>query len=215
MHNLLKSKKYGKIFLIGGGEIIKRETIEIDRDIIKAGGGKNSRVLFFPTAANDSNKYIKNFVKYYSFLGCNNILWTKLSQASTRQTTEKMDWATIIYLGGGKTERLIELFKEKKLVNHLRNRLEKDVVLVGMSAGAMALGEISIVSEINEGLKFAPGFIILPDIICLAHYQKQNHNTLKQIKEKFPKKIVLGIPEKAAVYLRDQKIKYYNQCFRL
>ena len=205
----------GKIFLIGGGEIIKRETMKIDCNIIREGGGKKARILFFPTAANDSNSYIENFIKYFIFLGCNNILWAKLSQEPIKSIKEKMNWATIIYLGGGSTELLIKTFKKKKIINYLKASLNKGTILAGMSAGAMALGKISIISEIEEDLKFGHGFGLLPKIICLPHYHRKYRNKLLQIKEKFPNKIIFGIPERSAVYFKDKKLKCHGFCFRL
>jgi len=203
-----------KIFLIGGGEINKKETIKIDKDIIKKSGGNTSRILFFPTAAKDSDEYIKNFIKYFSFLGCNNIQWAKMGE-SLREIKEKIKEADLIYLGGGKTNFLIKAFKQKGLTRYLQNFLNRGGVLAGVSAGAMVLGEISIISEIENDLKFASGFGILPQIICFPHYQKKYKNKLHQLKMQFPNKLIIGIPEKSAVYIKGQKIIYYGQCYKL
>lgn len=204
-----------KIFLIGGGEIAKKETQKIDRDIIKEGGGVNAKILFFPTAANDSDDYIKNFIDYFLYLGCNNILWAKLSREPKNNIIKKINWATIIYFGGGDTNHLIELFRKKGLIKHIEVCLNRGVVLVGMSAGAIAMTKTAIISEIKNDLRFGNGFGFLPKIICLPHYQKKYKDTLNRIGSKFPDKLIFGIPEKSALYIKGDHIKYYNRCFKI
>jgi len=200
-----------KIFLIGGGEISRRETIKIDKEIIKASGGKNASVLFFPTAAGESDGYIKGFSKYYSSLGCAKIESIKLNQESLKEAREKIFRASIIYLGGGSTELLIDVFKKKKIIPALKEFLEKGGILVGMSAGAVALGEVSILSEIEEDLKFGKGFGFLPNFIFLPHYEKKYKGKVFLIKKRFPQKTVFLLPEKTAVYIKGKSKKYFGR----
>jgi len=204
-----------KIFLIGGGEITKKETLRVDLDIIREGGGKKSRILFFPTAASDSDNYIRNFVDYFLSLGCGNILWAKLTQEPIKDINEKINWATAIYLGGGSTKNLINLFEKKGVVKPLKESLTRGVVLAGMSAGATAMGDVAIASEIEEDLEFSKGFEIIPEVICLAHYEPKYKDKLSQIKANFPQKTIFGIPEKSAVYYKKGEIEFYNKCFKL
>lgn len=200
-----------KIFLIGGGEISRRETIKIDREIIKAGGGKNASVLFFPTAAGESNGYIENFSKYYSSLGCAKIESIKLSQKPLKEAKEKIFRASIIYLGGGNTELLLDVFKKKKIIPVLKEFLKRGGILVGMSAGTVALGEISILSEIEEDLKFGKGFGFLPEFIFLPHYEKKYKGKVFLIKKRFPQKTIFLLPEKTAVYIKGKSKKYFGR----
>lgn len=203
-----------KIFLIGGGEISRKETIKIDREIIKQGGGKNASVLFFPTAAGENDGYIKVFLEYYSFLGCEKIKPVRLSQESLKEVKEKISGASIIYLGGGNAKLLIDVFKRKKIVPVLKKFLDRGGVLIGMSAGAIAFGKVSILSEIDESLKFGSGFNFLPNYIFLPHYQKKYKNKVFLIKKRFPKKTVFLLPEKTAMYVKGKSKKYFGKVLK-
>lgn len=58
-----------KIVAIGGGEIgrpgTKIETLLIDKEIIKLTKKKNPRLLFIPTASEDSTSYVEIFNNYF------------------------------------------------------------------------------------------------------------------------------------------------------
>lgn len=203
-----------KIFLIGGGEISQRETIKIDKEIIKQGGGKNASVLFFPTAAGESDGYINDFSEYYSSLDCKKIESIKLSYESLKEAEEKISRASIIYLGGGNTELLINVFRRKKIIPVLKKFLDKGGVLAGMSAGAVVLGKISILSEIGQVLKFGKGFGFLPDFIFLPHYQEKYKDEVFLIKKRFSQKTVFLLPEKTAVYIKGKSKKYFGRVLK-
>jgi len=60
-----------RIIVIGGGEIRNKETLNIDKKIIEISGKKSPKVLFIPTASNDSEGYIEVMNAYYGDeLGC-------------------------------------------------------------------------------------------------------------------------------------------------
>jgi dipeptidase E len=200
------------IFLLGGGEITKKETIKIDKLFLKeAGGVKNSKLLFFPTAAGDSEGYVDGFFKYFSDLGCRQIEFAKISSESKDKIKKKIDWANIIYLGGGSTDLLVNTFKTENLIEPLKNYLDKENILVGMSAGACALGELSVFSEIEEEIQVGKGWGILPDFIVVPHYDDKYQYLLEQIKKKYPQKKILGIPEKSAVHFTKSKVNFINR----
>ncbi len=200
------------IFLIGGGEITKKETIEVDKAFLKeVGGARSAKILFFPTAANDSEGYIQGFSEYFSALGCKKIESAKLNSESQEKIKEKIDRASIIYLGGGSTKLLIDTFREKNIVEFLKIFLKEEKVLVGMSAGACALGGIAPVSEIEEDIQLEEGWNILPEAIILPHYKKDYQDTLDQVKARYPQKHVFGIPEGSAVHIKSSRVEFMGK----
>lgn len=124
----------GSIYLIGGGEIRKGETTEIDNEL-KEIAPANGTLAFFGTAAGDSPEYTKAiesvFKSNFNIIAPTEKNGPELALSAIRA-------ASIIYLGGGKTELLLNLFEKWKLVQPLRDALDSGVHLVGMSAGALA-----------------------------------------------------------------------------
>src|ERR1700685_1478572 len=95
----------GTIVAIGGGNIRKRGTAAIDREIIRLANKKRPRLLFIPTASSDSEKYWKHVDEYFGgFLKCKtDVLFLIREQPSKEQTRKKIEAADIIYVGGGNT----------------------------------------------------------------------------------------------------------------
>ena len=157
------------------------------------------------------NGKTQEFLKYYSSLGCTKIESIKLNQEPLKRAKDKISRASIIYIGGGSTELLIDIFKKKKIIPVLKEFLKRGGILVGMSAGTVALGEISILSEIEEDLKFGKGFGFLPEFIFLPHYEKRYKDKVFLIKKRFPQKTIFLLPEKTAVYIKGKSKKYFGR----
>jgi peptidase E len=188
--------------LIGGGDISAGETEKIDRFIISLVRKKNPGILFFPTAANDSGEYADLFRKYYLSLGCREINSCFVQKENTESILRKMRKADVIYLGGGQTSLLIDLFIEKDLVSVLKDLAEGGTVIVGMSAGAIALGETALLSELEEQEEvFAHGWGLIPKTICIPHYQRKHRDRIDRFQPRYPSQNILTIMEKQAYFV--------------
>lgn len=197
----------GTIILIGGGEIKDRQTENIDRTFLEKAGGKHARLLFFPTAANDSPGYSDLFEAYYRSLGCQNIKIARLSSSPPGIVKGMIEQSTGIYLGGGSTAELIRVFRSTGADEWLAEAVGRGKILAGMSAGAMCLGDWAILSENDESLRTGPGFGIIGKIIPVAHFLPEQSGIYKPLKDKIPDARILGIPEGSAALLSDGKIE--------
>jgi dipeptidase E len=132
--------------IIGGGEIRNRETDIIDEHIVKLANKKNPRFLFIPTASNDSEQYIESIEKTYNgIFGCYcEHLCISKNKISESEIEKMIQYAEIIYVGGGNTKYLLEKWNEHKIDILLREKMKTDSVLCGMSAGAMCWFESGI-----------------------------------------------------------------------
>src|SRR3989339_658435 len=113
------------IFIIGGGEIAKGETQEIDESIMKS-AIKGSSFVFFGTAAGDAEGYgeiiNKVFGDYFNV--------TVATEAKGQEFSENaIKNASVIYLGGGTTKFLIDHFEKWNLVPLLREAIERGVIV--------------------------------------------------------------------------------------
>lgn len=128
-----------KIIAIGGGDLRLNETFEIDKFIAQLTGKENPKALFIPTASGEAEGYINAFNKVYKDkLGCKtDALLLKTGNLSDDQIEDKIMSSDLIYVGGGNTRMMIDIWKEKKIDKYLKNAGEKGTVLSGLSAGAI------------------------------------------------------------------------------
>ncbi len=197
-----------KFVLIGGGDISLGETANIDRFTISLIGNENPNILFFPTAAHDNVEYANLFREYYLSLGCSETNSCFVQKENTVDILEKIRKAEIIYLGGGQTSLLINLFDKKKLVSALKEFSMEGKVIVGMSAGAIALGETALLSELDEQEEvFGHSWGLIPETICVPHYQQKYQNKIDRFRERYPGQNILTIKEKQAYFIETSGTK--------
>lgn len=130
----------GTIVTIGGGEIRnKSETDFMDQYIVNLANTTKPNVLFVPTASSDSIGYIAAITnQYQKKLGC--ILDTLLlcdTDVSVNDMQQKADNADIIYVGGGNTLKMMQIWQKSKFDAVLQGAYENGTILCGLSAGAI------------------------------------------------------------------------------
>lgn len=164
----------GSLYLIGGGEIRTGETAEID-DVLKTIAPKGTKFVFFGTAAGDSLGYTNSIKSVFSDDYC---VIVPTEQDGPEFARSAIESASIIYLGGGKTDLLLDLFEKWKLVELLQNALDRGTHLVGMSAGAQALStwyahEDGSSMELQRGWGFLPlCTLVHAHMDSIAHIKK-------------------------------------------
>ena len=132
-----------KIIAIGGGEIgrpgFSIETTKIDKEVIKLSGKKNPKLLFVPTATNDSQSYIDVITKQYGKrLGCIvDVLFLIKEKPNKKEIRNKILKSDIIYVGGGNTLKMMNVWKKYGVEKILKEAHKKGIVLTGLSAGSI------------------------------------------------------------------------------
>ena len=128
-----------RIFAIGGGELKYRETLEIDKKIVGACHKEHPRVLFIPTASGDADGYVDSFKGVYGEeLGCEvDVLHLVNSSLSKMEIREKIEACDILYVGGGNTRKMMEIWKAKEVDTYIREAYQKGKILSGLSAGSI------------------------------------------------------------------------------
>lgn len=131
------------IVAIGGGEIGRPgysiETTEIDQEIIKLSGKEAPKLLFIPTASSDSLSYCEVVKEHFGDrLGCevDNLLLIGTS-LTLDEIKEKINSADIIYVGGGNTLKMLNVWKECGADSLLKLAWENGKIISGLSAGAV------------------------------------------------------------------------------
>ena len=140
-----------KMILIGGGEngrILENgektlyETEIMDKEIIKLTEKKQPNYLFINHAMSFSDKIQEDYYQtmkkiYKDKFGCNCKDLKSYELTNIDIVNEKLEWADIIYEGGGDTETMISLWKKTDFDKKLYKAFKSGKVISGISAGAV------------------------------------------------------------------------------
>ena len=129
----------GSIVAIGGGDVSTLVTQPIDTEIIGLSGSSSPKALFIPTASSDSVEYWEGFDRAYrENYGCETDVLYLLGQApSPESMAQKIEWADVIYVGGGNTLKMMRRWRRLGVDDLLRSAHARGAVLCGVSAGAI------------------------------------------------------------------------------
>lgn len=213
----------GKIIAIGGGEIgrpgTKVETTAIDKEIIKISGKKKPSLLFLPTASNDSESYYNVVKKHFGDrLGCKtNVLYLTKNKYSQEELETTILNSDIIYVGGGNTLKMMNIWKKFGVDKILKEAYEKGVVLSGISAGAICwfkYGNSDSLKFSNSKAKMirVKGLNIINMLLC-PHYNVEKHReySLKKMM-KTTKEKSIALDNCSAIEIIDDKFRIiYSQ----
>ena len=171
------------IVAIGGGEIKNKTTIEIDRVIAglikkRAGGGRGS-ALFFGTASHDSMPYFNSFRKTYTSVfdikaEVGLLVYGEMDIENIKAKIDKVD---CIYVGGGDTKFMLDLWREKGVDKLITSAYNRGVILCGLSAGAVcwfdnAYTDYDIMRGQSSEYKVLPALGLIKGIAC-PHYDER------------------------------------------
>lgn len=184
----------GKIVAIGGGEIRYNETLLIDQFIVEFAGIPNPKLLFIPTASNDAQGYIETIKSVYGEqLGCHvDTLCLVDHDISDEIIRDKIFSSHIIYVGGGNTVRMMEIWRAKKIDQYLKEAFTHNIVLSGLSAGSICWfleghNDRNLATNSNGwwDREEVTGLGLIPAIHC-PHYNAEGHiqfddNMLNQV----------------------------------
>lgn len=138
-----------RIVAIGGGEIgrpkedehgfYRAETTAIDKEILLLTQKKAPTLLFLPTASYDSASYYEVVKRHFTKIGFSVVDALYLSDKSL--TKEQIEHSILshdaIYVGGGNTLRMMTIWKKHGIDKLLKQALDMNIVLSGLSAGSV------------------------------------------------------------------------------
>lgn len=159
---------------IGGGEIADGETQPIDEQIVSHADSSAPTVLFIPTASGDAERYCEGFREYYSgTLGCDvAVLRLVETDLSLNEIESRLCDADIIYVGGGDTRFMLDIWRTRGVVDLLRKAWQNNTLLTGLSAGALCWGAGGLGDMVAlDGIDYSPvsGVEILDWLHLIVH----------------------------------------------
>ena len=129
----------GAIVAIGGGDLLARETLALDREVIALTNKTSPRALFIPAASSDSTDYWDAFLTAYGErLGCSvDVLYLLGVAPSTRELEEAILPSDLVYVGGDNTLKMMRRWRRLGVDAILKRAYDGGTVLSGVSAGAI------------------------------------------------------------------------------
>lgn len=205
-----------KLMLIGGGDIgrsnTKYETKEIDEKIVKLSNKENPNFLFIGLASNFSDSYYKVIKDIYKNLGCKTGKISNKTLTHIEVVEEKIKNADIIYIGGGDTVKLVNILKENKIDKMLKEKLDTESVLVGISAGAISyvksgLSDTEIINNISNNYVKVDGLGFI-DYMFVPHFSSDSKKMedLEKVLKNDKENIALCTDNCAAIEIIDGHI---------
>lgn len=127
----------GRIVAIGGGDL--QSNFPINKYIVEMDKKNSHNFLFIGTASGDAEGYIDSIKAAFEPLNCRvKSLCLTRKEYSQTEIDELLEWADIIYVGGGDTFSMMEVWRKYGLDRKLTEVYSKDAaILAGISAGAM------------------------------------------------------------------------------
>lgn len=180
----------GRIVAMAGGDL--QSNLLINKYIVNMDKKSIHNLLFIGTASEDAEGYINNIKITFEQLNC----CVKALCLSTKKYTEKeidelLEWADIIYVGGGNTFYMMEVWRKYGLENKLKEIYLKDTaILTGISAGAMCWfncghsdSEVFWVNEV-VGYGWVNELLNIHPYAYCPHYEERVESFDKMIIEK-------------------------------
>ncbi len=193
-------KGKGWLVLIGGTSDRWRKTEAIDRAAI-ALAPRDRPVAFIP-AAGCPPDYGATFLETYGRLGAPAGCVVPVHDRASAHDPENvrlLSEAGLIYFGGGETPQLLDSITNTPALDAVAGAYEAGAVIVGMSAGAIALSAWGVPWRPELGLLRGWGW--LPNIVVSVHHTPQRDALLERALRERPGMVGLGLPEDVAVAL--------------
>jgi len=208
------------IIAIGGGKIMmpshrEAQTLSIDQAIVQQAKRKKPKVLFIPTASEDNAEYCDAFRKQYEDrLSCSvEELLLYRDRPSNRKIQMLIAQSDIIYVGGGNTLRMMNLWRQLGVDKALDKARKRGAVLCGLSAGSICWfrqgnsDSRKFKDETNKTLIKVTGLNYADLLIC-PHYDVEKHRqpALKTMM-KTTKGVAVALENCAAIHIKDDQYR--------
>jgi len=198
-----------KLYFLGGENVVKRDSKEINEAAFRD-AGEAPAVGVFPWARasfHQAYKRRKRLFDYFRSLGACSVDFADYSD-TREEIIRKVECSDLIYLPGGRASVLVERLKNKSVDKLLRGY---NGVVVGRSAGALALGKKCVITRNrrNPTSKLIRG-IGLVDFSVKAHYKHLKDDALKRLSKQ---ERIYAIPERSALIYEDGCLSFMGDVY--
>lgn len=206
-----------KFVLIGGGENgregTKYETEKIDKEIINLSNKSNNAHFLFLGHANNYEKSYYNVMRkiYTEKFNCICDILSKEEIFNESITKKKIEWADIIYVGGGNTLNMMDLWKKSGFNDILKKYKETEKVFCGISAGAICwcrygISDSKINNENDKYIK-VEGLNLFNILFCPSYDERIKKEENLDLILKSSKIPMIALEKGTAIIINNDKYK--------
>ena len=155
-----------KIIAIGGGGFTHQLDLSLDQFVIDKLKSTNNKIGFLATASKDDEKKISLFYKRFE-----NTEFELSHFNLTSNINGFSEWLMskdLVYIAGGNTVFMLEIWKKNKLEHIFKDAYEKGIILSGISAGAVCWFDWILSDSKGSGLKPLRGINLISGS-CTPH----------------------------------------------
>jgi len=200
-----------RLILIGGGPRPMRAL----STLVDWAGGARAHVLVVTWAARDEKQALADFrrdLAPYAPGAVRGAPTAPLDAAAKAALREDLAWASAVYFTGGDQDHIMDVLRDRSLLEQVRARYEEGAVFAGTSAGTAVMSAIAITGDgdntVMDGdeVEVREGMGLLPGVILDQHFiRRQRQNRLFGLVLKHPDLLGLGVDEGTAVLVRGNR----------
>ncbi len=194
----------GPVALVGGEELRPGNEPQ-DRVLVQAAGDGPAFVLATAAARQRPDLAVRHAVEWFGTLGLavEELPATKRSHATSAEVAERARTGRFFYLVGGDPGLVPKTLAASPLWDAVVDAWRRGAALGGSSAGAMALGEWTLVRERMPGddrRRYLPALGLVRRIVVLPHFGSFGHRWVDSAVAAAPREdvVLLGVDERSA-----------------
>ena len=195
---------WGPLALVGGDEL-KPGNGPQDEVLVRVAGDGPAFVVATAAGRQRPEVAVANAVRWFASLGLavEELPATRRSDAKDSANAARARQGRFFYLVGGDPGLVPKTLAGTPLWEAIAEAWRSGAALAGSSAGAMALGEWTLVRERMPGddrRRYLPAFGLVPRLAVLPHFETFGHRWVESAERAAPRSdvVLLGVDERTA-----------------
>ena len=189
------------VLLQGGGEF-SPGCLPMDSELVAAVGGPVVVTALAGAPGREHDTANRHGVAHYRAAGATDVSAAPDVRSDPEGALAALRRARLVVLPGGSPARLLEALTSTGIAQVLAELLAAGGAVMGSSAGAMVLGEWTVLPE--GGARVARGLGLVPGVLVVPHWSGPRGDWLRAVDAGTPPDTdVLGIPEESGVLVGD------------
>ncbi len=197
---------------------------QVDEASLKLFASNKPKIAYIPSQSDLERKYFNERVEWYKQFGVTGLFYFDVDKEYDEGKIDELLACDAIFLSGGNTYFFLNSLKKRNFLPVLRKYVEKDGVLIGVSAGSMIMSKTIAVTTIDEDIGGDQNTIGLKDFSALGlndfeffpHFDK-NEEISKRLKEysRKSKSVIYACKDGDGIIVNDDDMKFFGEVLKI